>query len=109
MFLASVAVVLAGAFRGDNFTSAEFHRVLVTPLQAAGLRVDVYMAGAAELQSNWMEWVGSSANSVTFVALKQGAARRHLNDSHFFCTCDAWCVNYPMHIHEQVRTRTRLL
>jgi hypothetical protein len=103
MFIASVAVVLAGAFRGDNFTSAEFHRALVSPLQAAGLRVDVYVAGQAALQANWTEWVGTAANSVTFVALKEGAARRHLNDSHFFCTCDTWCVNYPMHIHEQYR------
>ena len=83
-FRAAVAVALAGGFRGTPNTSTEFACALVTPLVAAGLRVDVFAVGDGYDEARWRDWVKPAApHSFTFVA--HGPPVRSVNDSHFHC------------------------
>jgi hypothetical protein len=102
-FRAAVALVLAGSFRGSNETSSEFSRVLVAPLLAARLRVDVFVAGESWDEARWREWVAPAAPSSFTFAAHAATPARTLNESHFHCDCPGWCVNYAPTVHEQYR------
>ena len=103
-----VAILFAGLFRAvpeEEATAASFKRAVVTPLKAAGLHVDIFVAGAAEDKEAWLKWferagVKESTVFTTMTPLGEGLP---LNKSHV-----AWCVwgNGPGEVpgvHEQFK------
>ena len=72
----SVAVILAGMFRGTERTALEAKRALLAPLHRAGMSVSLYTGGHAKDEAAWREWgrVASGDSSVAgyaFVPLPQ--------------------------------------
>ena len=62
----SVAIVVAGQFRGSHRTALELQRVLVRPLVHSGIRVHLFAGGYSTNESAWREWgqaaVGNHSN-----------------------------------------------
>ena len=59
----SVAIILAGQFRGTPRSANETRRALVAPLQAAGLRVVLYTGGVAADAAAWRTWGEQAAGT----------------------------------------------
>ena len=84
----SVAIVLAGAWRGTPFSAAELRRVVVAPLSAAGYDVHLYVAGDPDAnQSAWRAWLEAAAGGTAAVSYVSGPSDTQLEatlDGSFF-------------------------
>ena len=56
----TVAIVLAGPFRGTPVSASEYRRVLLLPLLSAGFKIDTFAAGSDSESSQWREWLEQS-------------------------------------------------
>lgn len=103
-----MAILFAGLFRAvpeEEATAGSFKRAVVNPLRAAGLLVDVFVAGAAEDREAWLLWMERAGvrESTVFRAMTPLGEGLPLNESHV-----AWCVwgNGPGEVpgvHEQFK------